>query len=358
LAGATAASKLGQEFRTVLVDPRPSFPSVFKAEKFEPEQAELLRKLGLLETFLPNASRIREVQSYYAGRFFKVTETEQYGIRYGDMVNTLRSTLPAKAFFKLGRVVEISNSPDLQVLTLNSGEQLICRLVVLACGLNDNLLRGLQMKRTWVQKPQSAALGFTLVPAKGGSFPLDAVTYSLMNPRTGVDYVSLFPLGEMLRANLFAFPPAESSWMQRVVRDPNRELPHLLPKLSKAIGEYRVEGKIESSITNLYRTDGDSPDGVVLIGDASENSCPATGTGLTKIFTDVDILSELMPNWFASSGMSHQKLRQFLDDPRKVSADSSALRAARYRRNACSQQSIKWRVHRLRLHLSRQLRKV
>ena len=358
LAGATAASKLGQSFRTLLVDPRPTFPAVFKAEKIEPGQAESLRNLGLLEKLLPQASRIREVRSYYGGKFFKITETEQYGIRYCDMVNALRATLPAKVKFKLGRVVHISNSPDLQVLTLDSGEQITCRLIVLACGLNGDLLRGLQLKRVWVQKPGSTAIGFSLAPANARSFPFDAVTYSVMTPRTGIDYVSLFPIDHLLRANLFAFPRTESSWPQRLVRDPDRELPRLLPKLSDAIGEYRVVGKMEASIINLYRTEGNPPHGVVLIGDSAENTCPATGTGLSKIFTDVEVLSEHIPRWFVTAGMSDQKLRSFFTDPRKTAAEAAAFRAASYRRNACSQRSLKWRVHRLRLHLSRQLKRV
>ncbi|HLZ40110.1 MAG TPA: hypothetical protein VKQ11_04070 [Candidatus Sulfotelmatobacter sp.] len=356
LAGVTAARKLGEDFRITLVDPRPNCPPVFKADKLEPDQAELLRSLGLLQTLLPQASRIREVRSYYGGKFFKVTETEQYGIRYREMVNTLRASLPPQVESKLGRVVHISCGPDLQVLTLDSGEQLTCRLVLLACGLNGELLGSLQMKRAWIQA-QSIAIGFNLVPANGGPFPFDAVTCSLMTPRTGIDYISLFPIADMLRANLFAFPRAGSTWPQRLVRDPNRELPRILPNLSNAIGEYRIEGKMEASITHLYRTEGEPPDGVVLIGDAAENVCPATGTGITKILTDVSVLLEHVPHWFATPGMSKQKLHSYFADPRKIAADGSAVRAARYRRNACSERSLKWRVHRLRLHLSRQLKR-
>lgn len=358
LAGVTAASKLGRNLRITLVDPRSTFPAVFKAEKIEPEQADLLRKLGLLETLLPRARRIREVRSYYGDKFFRITSTEQYGISYRDMVNTLRSALPPKVECKVGRVVKLSNGPDLQVVTLDSGERLTCRLVLLACGLNGDLLRDLQMKRVWIQRAQSAAVGFSLAPTNGRPFPFDALTYSLMSPRTGIDYVSLFPMDETLRANLFAFPFAESQWLQRLVRDPEQELPRILPKLSRAIGEYRVVGRMEASITNLYRTEGDPPDGIVLIGDTAQNVCPSTGSGLTKIFTDVEVLSEHIHHWFETPGMNKGKLHSFFADPRKIAADSAALRTARYRKNACSQRSLKWRVHRLRLHWARQLKKM
>lgn len=66
----------------------------------------------------------------------------------------------------------------------------------------------------------------------------------------------------------------DSSWVQRFVGEPNRDLPRMIPKLSRVIGEHRVIGKVEMCAINLYRTEGAVPDGVVLIGDAAQNVCP------------------------------------------------------------------------------------
>lgn len=356
LAGVTAASALGERWRVILIDPRSEYPSVFKAEKIEPEQAELLRELGLMSILQTRARRIREISGYYRGAFRKSTPTEQYGIHYGVLVNTMRAALPANVRFRRGRVMKIANGPDVQRVDLEDDDPLHCRLVVLACGLNGDLLPRLQMKRLWIQKQQSTAVAFSLARPDGLPFPLDAVTCTLTNGRSGIDYVSLFPVEQALRANLFAFPARGSSWMQRFVREPNRELPRMIPKLSRAIGEHRVIGKVEMCSINLYRTAGPAPDGVVLIGDAAQNVCPSTGMGLTKIFTDVQVLcSECAPAWFQTPGMGREKTEIFFKHPRKLAADNKAVQDAYYRRHACVARSLKWRIHRSKLHLNLQL---
>src|SRR5438309_10949477 len=165
LAGATAALVLDKQgWRVTLIDPRATCPPVFKAEKIEPDQVRMLRKFGLLDLLLPCASRIRAIHACYNGRLFGISQTEQYGTYYSDMVNTLRSHLPASALFKLGRVVEIRNGPEFQKVKLGGGEELTCRLVVLACGLNADLFASLGLTRSSVQTKQSIALEFTLPP--------------------------------------------------------------------------------------------------------------------------------------------------------------------------------------------------
>lgn len=355
LAGVTAASTLGTRWRVALIDPRSEYPAVFKAEKIEPEQAELLRKLGLMNLLQARARRIREIRGYYRGGLRKSTPTEQYGIPYGVMVNTMRAALPCNVRFRRGRVVEVRNGPDFQQVTLDDGHQLRSRLVVLACGLSGDLLPRLQMRRVWIQKQQSTAVAFKLARPDGLPFPFDAVTCTLTSGRTGIDYVSLFPIEQTLRANLFAFPARDSSWLQRFVRDPNRELPKMIPGLSRAIGEHRVTGKVEMCAINLYGTEGAAPDGVVLIGDAAQNVCPSTGVGLTKIFTDVHVLSsECVDQWFETPGMTREKMERFYKHPQKVAADKKALQDAYYRRHACAAPSLKWRIHRSKLHLNLQ----
>jgi 2-polyprenyl-6-methoxyphenol hydroxylase-like FAD-dependent oxidoreductase len=357
LAGSVAACVLGRRWSVTLVDPQPSCPPVFKAEKIEPDQAELLRKLGLMEILLPHAGRIREIASYYRGKFLGVTPTEQYGISYRVMVNALRAELPERTQFRLGRVTQIANSSDLQHVVLDGEEVLRCRLVVLACGLNADLIGSLQLKRVLVQKRQCIGVAFTLGRPNGQPFSFDSLTYSMASPTTGIDYVSFFPMGPTMRANLFSFPAADSSWLQKFIREPNLELPKILPKVERALGEFQVVGRVETSVTDLYRTEREPPAGVVLIGDASQNSCPSTGKGLTKIFTDVDVLGSCVPRWFESAGMGKEKLESYASDPRKTGVDAQALRNAQYRRNACAARSLKWRIHRSRLHLAREFGK-
>src|SRR5437762_603267 len=95
LAGATAAALLARQGRrVVLIDRWTSYPSCFKAEKIEPDQADLFRKFGLLPALLPAAGHIRGVVGAEDGRVIGTRRIEQYGIFYHDMVNLIRNTLP------------------------------------------------------------------------------------------------------------------------------------------------------------------------------------------------------------------------------------------------------------------------
>jgi len=359
LAGSTAAAVLGQQgWRVLLVDPRPSCPPVFKAEKIEPEQAASLRKFGLLSHIAPQAVRIREVRTYYNGRLFRTTAIEQYGLYYCDMVNAMRAHLPASVEFKLGRVVQIVNSPELQRVKLDRDEECTCRLVVLASGLSAEIQSSLRLRRTIIQKNQSVAIAFTIARRDGLPFLFDAVTYYPTSCADSLDYLTLFPIGQTMRANLFAFRNATDPWVRQFTSEPGQMLERCLPKLSRTIGEYRVASKVESSRIDLYRTEGDPPPGVVLIGDASQNVCPSTAMGLSKVFTDVDVLcSECIPLWFGSPGMDSDKVMSFCNHPRKRATDVKALQNALYRRHTSTLRSLRWRVHRLRLHLSMQFRR-
>lgn len=356
MAGTVAASVLGQQgFRVTLTDIRPACPPVFKAEKIEPDQAQILRKFGLLETLRPRADCIREVRCYYDGRLYRINATEQYGIYYSDMVNTLRASLPDMVRFKLGRVVQIAKSAQLQRVRLASGEELTGRLVVLACGLNRGIPVSLGLNRTWVQRHHSVAIAFTLARRDGKPFPFDAVTYDSISRATGIDYLTLFRLGGTMRANLFAFPVTNDAWLRQFVHEPNEELRRYFPKLDRAIGEYRVVSGVETALVDLYRTEGEPPTGIVLIGDAGQNVCPSTGMGLTKVLTDVDVLcGDCVPLWLGAAGMDGNGLNSFYNNTRKRDTDAKAIQDALYRRHACTGLSLRWMIHRIRLRADMQ----
>ena len=357
LAGATAAAVLGAQGRRVmLVDAREACPPVFKAEKIEPDQAQLLRQFGLLEALLPHAGHIREIRSYDSRRLFQIRSIEQYGLFYSDMVNLVRERLPATVQFKTARVTRIANGPDVQRVSLEGGEELTCRLVVVASGLNAELPASLRLKRVAVRKYHSAAIAFTIEPPNSGAFAFDSVTCfprelpAGRGSETAVDYLTLFPIGKIMRANLFAFPSADDAWTREFLREPERALVASFPNLRRMIGEYRLASKVETSLIHLYRTEGEPPPGVVLIGDSAQNACPSTGMGLSKVFTDVDVLcSEYVPRWLATPGMGREKVAEFWNDARKRSVDEQTLRDAIYRRQARTDASLKWRIHRARL---------
>jgi 2-polyprenyl-6-methoxyphenol hydroxylase-like FAD-dependent oxidoreductase len=356
LAGVTLAAVLGKQGRRVIVvDPRSSCPPLFRAEKIEREQVRLLRKFGLLEHLLPYAARVREVQAGYDGRVFKTSPIEQYGIKHADMVNALRAQVPTTVEFRQDRVEHIANSNGAQRVKLSGGEELTCRLVVLACGVSDGLLASLGLSRRVVQKDQSLGFGFDIAASETQPFDFDALTYYAFSPLSRIDYLTLFKFRETMRANLFTFRSANDPWVREFIQAPDRMLRRDLPKLSRLIGEYRVTSEVDSGRVNLYRVNEHSQPGVVMIGDAFQSACPATGMGLDKVLTDVDVLSECIPQWLASPGMGANKLAGFYEHPRKRDTDSQALQSSQDHRRLVIDQSLRWRAHRRLLGLKWQL---
>ena len=135
MAGVTAAIVLGRAgVRVTLLDPQSTFPSLFRAEKIEPDQAELLRKFDLLDCLKPWRGDIGRVLIARGDRVAEVLQIEQYGIYYYDMVNELRRQLPPTVQFHVGRVRRLETSDELQRITLADDTVLTSRLVVLATG--------------------------------------------------------------------------------------------------------------------------------------------------------------------------------------------------------------------------------
>jgi 2-polyprenyl-6-methoxyphenol hydroxylase-like FAD-dependent oxidoreductase len=352
LAGVTLAAVLGRQGRRVIVvDPRSSCPPLFRAEKIEREQVRLLRKFGLLKHLLPYAARVREVRAGYDGRIFKASPIEQYGIKHADMVNALRAQTPASVDYRLDRVEHIANSSGVQRVKLSGGEELTCRLVVLACGVSDGLLSKLGLSRRVVQRDQSLGFGFDIAASEVRPFDFDALTYYAFSPSTKIDYLTLFKFRETMRANLFTFRSANDPWVREFIQEPDRVLRRDLPKLSRLIGEYRVTSEVDSGRVDLYRVNEHNLPGVVMIGDAFQNACPAMGMGLDKVLTDVDVLSECIPQWLTSPGMSGSKLAGFYEHPRKSVTDLRALQGAQDHRRLVTDQSLRWRIHRKLLGL-------
>jgi 2-polyprenyl-6-methoxyphenol hydroxylase-like FAD-dependent oxidoreductase len=353
LAGTTAASVLGREGISVfLIDPLAEVPHVFKAEKVEPEQIALLRRLGFQESDLPHAKRIRAVLAYYGDHLFRIRQTEEYGVSYRDMVMDIRGTLPTTVQFVRARVTGIVNGPDTQRLQLADGKELTVRLVVLACGLSAQIPGSLGLRREWVNKPQSVALACAIAPANGQRFSFDSATFYPRRTAMGIDYVTFFPIGDAMRVNLFAFPSGGEALVREFVQQPDQSLRKYFPALDCTLGRYRVTGGVEASLINLYKTIPASIDGVVLVGDASQNACPSTGSGLTKVLTDVDVLcSDCVPRWLATDGMHAGKLGEFYRNPRKLAADEQSLADAVYRRRARTDKSLRWRIHRAKVAL-------
>jgi hypothetical protein len=117
--------------------------------------------------------------------------------------------------------------------------------------------------------------------------------------------------------------------------------------LRKITGRAEVVGPVKIRPADLYVTQGYLQPGVVLVGDAFGTSCPAAGTGTSKVFTDVERLCNVhIPRWLATPGMGVDKIATFYSDPVKIACDRFSFNKAFALRSLSIDQGLMWRARR------------
>ncbi len=77
--------------------------------------------------------------------------------------------------------------------------------VVVATGLNPGIREKLGVTRTSSSAGHSISIGFDAKPADPRGFPFPALTYFSESPADKMAYITLFPIGNAMRANLFGY---------------------------------------------------------------------------------------------------------------------------------------------------------
>jgi 2-polyprenyl-6-methoxyphenol hydroxylase-like FAD-dependent oxidoreductase len=113
------------------------------------------------------------------------------------------------------------------------------------------------------------------------------------------------------------------------------------------MGAFKVVGPVKVRPADLCVTEGHLQPGIVLVGDAFSTSCPAAGTGTTKVFTDVERLCNVyIPQWLATDGMAAEKITAFYHDPVKTACDARCLAKAYHLRSLSIDNGLSWRAQR------------
>lgn len=328
LAGSTAAAMLGRAgISTVVIDPHEVYPFDFRVEKIGGgQQVDRFLRTGIAESVLRSATPCAENWIARFGRLLDRQPTRQYGILYDDLVSAVRAEIREPAEMVFAKVVGIATGDDRQTVTLSDGEPVSARLVVLASGLSLALRHLLGIERTVTSHGHSISLGFDLVPVGRPAFDFPALTYFAERSGDGVAYITLFPVGMRMRANLFAYREPDDPWLRRMRHAPRETLEAALPRLKRITGEFDVASEVKIRPSDLYVSSGHRQPGIVLVGDAFAATCPVTGTGTDKVFTDVERLCRVhIPKWLATEGMGVEKIAAFYDDPVKRACDAWSI---------------------------------
>jgi 2-polyprenyl-6-methoxyphenol hydroxylase-like FAD-dependent oxidoreductase len=349
LAGSTAAAMLGRaKIPTVLIDPHQTYPFDFRVEKISgDEQVDRFYQTGLAESVLRSATYAGENWIARSGYLLDKKPNRQYGIMYDALVAAVRAEIPAPTELIYAKVIEISTSAERQKLTLSNGDTISARLVVLANGLSVGLRRSLGIERQVLSAGHSISIGFDMMPVGRAAFEFPALTYFSERTKERVAYVTLFPIGNRMRANLFVYREVDDRWLRAMRQNPVETMNAALPRLRRITCEYAVVGDVKIRPADIYVSTGYRQAGVVLVGDAFAATCPVTGTGTDKVFTDVAQLCNVhIPAWLATEGMDAEKIASFYDDPVKQACDAWSMAKAISFRKVTVETGLSWRAQR------------
>ena len=348
LAGSTAAAMLGRAgIPAVLIDPHTIYPPELRCEKLGGDQIDLLRKTGLADVTLRATTLDGEVWEARFGYVVAKKPSDQYGVMYDTLVNTVRGQIPPDVPTICAKALAISNSEERQKVVLANGEEISARLVVLANGLNPGIRHALGLKRRVISECHSVTLGFDVEPVGRQAFGFPALTYWPKRTSARMAYLTLFPIGAAMRANLMVYRDMTDPWLSRFRQAPEETMRAMMPGLQRMMGEFKVNGPVGIRPADLTTTEGHLQPGIVLVGDAFSTSCPAAGTGTTKVFTDVGRLCNAhIPQWLSTEGMDAQKIACFYHDPEKMACETRSLAKAYHLRSLSIDNGLWWRTQR------------
>jgi len=184
-------------------------------------------------------------------------------------------------------------------------------------------------------------------PLGRAAFDFKAMTYYPERTADRLAYLSLFPIGRTMRANLMVYRDMNDPWLRRLRFDPEAALLEAMPNLPKLTGPFTTVGAIKIRPADLYVTKRYQQPGIVLVGDAFSTSCPAAGTGARKVFVDVERLCNVyIPHWLATPGMDTDKIAAFYGDPVKQACETFCIDKARGLKAFSLDPSLPWAARR------------
>jgi len=348
LAGSTTAAMLGRAgIAAIMIDPHTTYPPDLRCEKIGGTQLPRLRRTGLAEEILRPTTIDGEVWEARFGVVVVKRPSDQHGVMYDTLVNTARAQIPPGVEILHTKVVEVSTTDDRQRVVLADGEEISARLIVLANGLSVSLRHMLGLQRRVISECHSVTLGFDVAPVGRPALPFPALTYWPKRTADRLAYLTLFPIGAAMRANMMVYRPMDDVWFHEFRENPEATMRAMMPGFDRMAGDFKVVGPIKIRPADLYVTENHRQAGVVVVGDAFATSCPAAGTGTDKVFTDVERLCNVhIPTWLATEGMGRAKIEMFYDDPVKVECDTWSAAKAWHLRSLSIDDGLTWRARR------------
>lgn len=348
LAGSSAASAAAARGLAVtLVGARDTHPEDFRGEKLGEAQVALLDRTGLGAAARRQLTPFDGVVTYRFGKRAATSTAREHASAYGDLVNALLRAIPASVERATGRVEAIVTSDTLQTVRLADGREIAGRLVAVASGLGHAVRRLAGIDHRILSPTHSLSIGFDLVrPASDFAFP--SLVWHRDEADRALSYLTLFPIGQTMRGNLFVYRAPKDPWVERFRADPAAALAASMPGLVARFGPLAISGRVVLRPVDLLTAQQPVRPGMVLLGDAGSVVCPTTGMGMGKALNDADRLANHhLPLWLATPGMGADKIAAYYADPVKTRLDRDAMRASLVGRPLQMDDGVYWRARRL-----------
>lgn len=348
LAGISAATAaVRQGLAVTLISAHDRHPPDFRGEKLGTEQMAAFDRMGLGDAARAQMTAFDGCWTYRRGRLVGRNTIREYSSDYSGLVNALAAALPREVERITGRIASIETSAVTQTVTLNDGRTFTGRILAVATGLGDAIRRMLGIERVVTSPAHSLSIGYDIEePASDFAFP--SIVWGTEPGDHRLSYLTLFPIGERLRGNLFVYRGAADDWTQTMRRDPRHALRRAMPALGARLGTMTPTSEIVVRPIDLVETRNHRRDGVVLLGDAFSVVCPITGMGMAKAINDADrFANHHLPAWLATPDAAAAKLGQYYTDPAKTALDATAMADSLAGRQWAVGDSLYWRTRRL-----------
>ncbi len=211
-------------YSAVLIDLHKDFPRDFRCEKLDGRQIEVLLKTGLAEAVFRASTRTEKLWIVRSGKKLEKAHNGECYFYYDMLVNAVRGEIPPGVDFIESRVDSLTNGPDRQTIKLANGETVSARLAILANGLSLGLRQSLGMEREILSTCHSLSIGFDLAPADGNGFRFPALSYFPESQTDRIAYIAFFPIGPVMRSNMFIYRDMKDPWLDRLRSEPEKTL--------------------------------------------------------------------------------------------------------------------------------------
>jgi len=319
----------GLDLKITLIERQDKYPNNFRSDKIGTYQARRMRELGIFKYMLPSAEPMGDIIVYDGENESLMEGNEQYGLDYTATIHNLRKELPNTIEFINAAVNDITDSQNGKVVCLSNNTKIHAKLVAVCTGGGNKLIERMGIEKYRSGKLQSLTFGFDIKRKDNSCFDINgrkSIIYYNTEFLDGIYFIMIFPLGHRTRCNIFSETDPKSTAAKDLRHHMIDSLPRYFPDIYDKIGEIELASPVQVMPTKLYRIKNFAKDRLIILGDEFQGVNPGTGTGFSKILSEINVLVKIyIPRWINNNDFSKKEISRFYRDRKKLDSDISSM---------------------------------